>query len=209
MPTDQVDAARTLGVFDDVIARSFVPAVFESQIERVIGSQKRTASIPEDILPRFRPSLITSIQQVFGMMLGAEVEASAASEDLQDPADTLAAGINLTIADQGVTLDLELRIGADVARGLAGQMTEQSPEELSDMDRDSGLAEIVNMVAGRLQHRLFEHGVTKIGLPTTGPASVAMTNGTGDDDPVSVGFRLTEGHYEFSLSACLTPAPSG
>ena len=210
VPTDHVAAARKLGVYDDVIARSFVPAVFESQIERVIGSQERAATIPEDILPRFRPSLITSIQQVFGMMLGAEVETRAASEDLEDHADTLAAGINLTIADHEVTLDLELRIGADVARALAGQMTEQSPEELSDMDRDSGLGEIVNMVAGRLQHRLFEHGVTtQIGLPTTGPASAAMTNGTGDDDPVSVGFRLTEGHSEFSLSACLTPAPSG
>ena len=116
VPRSGMADAQARGVYDGVIARSFVTEVFLDQLERLAVFTGTPAHALERMYPRFRMSLITATEQVFGMALSAHVELVAEPEP--PPGETLGATLLLTAPAQRMTAVVRLQLQANAADAL-------------------------------------------------------------------------------------------
>jgi CheY-like chemotaxis protein len=193
----QFQEASDLGLFDRVAVKSFVPETFLLQFEQILRTPGVLAKIAV-AMPGFRSQTISAVEQVFGMMLGTEVNILPVPPTVRDGLNVF---VPISIAEQHA----DLLVGASVSEAtgleLAARML-QSP--IADLPADaagSALAEILNMVGGRVQQGLTNHGLrAQIGLPATGgggaPAEDAITLGFGFDSmagaPQNFSFSISE-----------------
>ena len=179
------------GLYAGVIARSFVPEILRDQFERLIASSAAPVEALERLHPRFRMSLITATEQVFGMALSAQVELIPEPEPAAG--DRLVATIRLTAAEQKMAVDVTLRLQDDVADALTRRMAGfEEVEVVTAEDRTATVGELVNMVVGRVQNALAQRGLpAEVGVPEAG----ARTTGGGADDDTGMvlSFKTDDG----------------
>jgi CheY-like chemotaxis protein len=123
VPRNQLDAARADGVYDAVIARSFVAEIFQDQFERLTMRPDQLASTLEHVHPRFKQGLVTAIEHVFGMALATEVAALDSASPPHAADEVLATKLDLTLQHQRLTLGFELLVRTAEAGDLAARMT--------------------------------------------------------------------------------------
>ena len=161
-----------------MITRSFVPEVFLDQFERLTVLTGPPVQALERVYPRFRRGLIAATEQVFGMALSAQVE--LVEEPGRTAGETLTTTMSLTAPARRMTAEVTLQLQTDAADALARWMGgDAEGETFTEEDRAVTLGELPNMIVGRVQNTLAEHGVpTEIGLPRTGRhrAPVAIDN---------------------------------
>jgi DNA-binding response OmpR family regulator len=155
-PRHRVAERVASGRFDGVLTRSFVPEVFREQIARITGA---TAEGPQKfaIDPQLRRQLTSTVEQVFGMMLGIEIEPVDRSP-LQ-PGEVLA-GASVEIVLDAINVTLDLTCGAPLATsvlmarklGKAGAAADEAAQALA------GQCELAGILSGRLQSYLRENG---------------------------------------------------
>ncbi len=198
-PKPEMEEARRSGRYDGVVARTFVREMFVSQIERLFRANTALQRVVARH-PSLRVNLISAIEQVFGMMLSAEVALLPASLDGDEVA---ASGVTSTIAlavpDLHVELDVQVCGGASAATALAAAFTNTPAEAVTGVDAQGAIQEVTNMIAGRLQFALSAHGSpATCGVPRTeaGPLPVAPVDG---DDAVTVRVE-SEGGGRFRMS---------
>ena len=192
VPRSQLASARDARVYDAVIARSFVPVIFADQFERLTTRPDQEATPLERVHPQFRQGLVTAIEQVFGMALATEVEALDAGA-APEADEVVVTTLELALPHQALTLAFELLIRTAEAGDVAARMTDQEMEDVTEADRDSAVAEVSNMIVGRLHNSLAERGVAgHIGLPTTEVHSSRHVQ-PGGDDATTVHFRCIDG----------------
>lgn len=179
---------------DDTMVRTFVPSVFATEFRRFVKPSGPVAVL-QQMLPEFKNAALSSIDQVFGMMLGAE------TEHVQDTAE-------MSIALQS-TINLELDERLEVA--VTVHVTEAIVDEVNgiligpdstDADRIATTAELVNLVAGRLHAHAGENGCKSMcTLPET------VTHGTfqplaevSEDCGFLLRFRTRESKAPFAIS---------
>jgi len=178
-----------------VAVKSFVPETFLLQFEQTLRPPGILAKVAA-AMPGFRSQAISAVEQVFGMMLGTEVNILAAAPS--PPADGVSLYVPITVTEHNADILVGAAVGHATGLALAGRMLQSPPEDLPDDAASSALAEILNMVSGRVQHGLNSHGMrAQIGLPTPAP----MGQGAGDDIRFGFGFDSMEGEpQEFSIS---------
>ncbi len=180
VPKNEMDRLRQTGVFDGVVARTFVPEVFKGQIERLFHT--RTA-LRRLLLrhPTLRGGMITAIEQVFGMMLSADVTLLPATLE-SGAGDGLLAAVEITIPDEDLRLGFQVSCDAEAARVLGAGLTSAAPATVSEADALSALQEVANMITGRLQNTLREAGIqATCSLPRTHVGPLPPPPVDGDD----------------------------
>ena len=180
VPRSRIAEIQARGLYDGVIARSFLPEVFRDQFERLTASTGPPVEALEKLHPRFRTSLLTATERVFGMAVSTQIEIVPQPEG---PAgDVLAATISLNAPERELSVEITLRVRVDTADTLTRRMGGYKEDEtVSDEDLTATLGELINMIVGRVQNTLAERGVAaEIGLPTTERRqAVAATAGDG------------------------------
>jgi CheY-like chemotaxis protein len=197
VPRTGFDDANRAGIFDKVVVRSFVPETFMQHFEQIVGPPGVLAKVVA-VVPGFRAQSISAVEQVFGMMLGTEVNILD-----EVPAVTTGAinvGVPITLADQGMDIVVAAIVDESTGLALAGRMLQSAPDDLPSDASTSALSEILNMVAGRILHGLTNSGLrAHIGLPTNGAAREF------DPDAIKMGFAFESltgelKYFSFSIS---------
>jgi two-component system chemotaxis response regulator CheY len=174
--------AMDAGLYDRVVVRSFVPETFLNQFEQMVRPPGVLGKVVAAV-PGFRAQTISAVEQVFGMMLGTEV-------NILDQAAAGHGGLSVAVPVALAEQISELLVGANVADGvgleLAARMLQSAPGELDAAAATSALAEILNMVGGRVQNALTNQGLrATLGLPDENakhqPDSEAIVMGFGFD----------------------------
>lgn len=166
VPKGLVKTTTEAGLFDRVAVRSFVPETFLKQFEHFLRPAGVLAKVAAAI-PGFRSQTISSVEQVFGMMLGTEVNILPAPPPT--PADGLSVAVPLSLAEQHTEMVVSAIVSQKVGLELAARMSQQPPAELASDAASNSLGEILNMVGGRVQQGLGNHGLSaQIGVPVTG-----------------------------------------
>jgi hypothetical protein len=202
----QVADANPNGLYDLVVARSFVPDVFFRQVSHLFEAETFLKRFVE-AHPSSRLSLITATEQVFGMMIAEEVAAAVSPAPLLSSGET-AAGVclPLQVPSDGVTLTLSLRASAATSRLVTARMIGAEPADVPDEDANCGLLEIANVIGGRLQNNLNEHGLpTQIGLPRALDATEASETWERPDTLVLT-FAFEQGTPTFEVALQVKPA---
>ena len=66
---------RATGLYDAVLVRTFIPDVFEAQVEELLrASASSMLDRVRTLVPGFRGSVITAVQQLLGMVMKMEAE---------------------------------------------------------------------------------------------------------------------------------------
>jgi hypothetical protein len=129
------------------------------------------------------------------MMLGTEVNILASPPPL--PKSGVSVQVPVTLDEQSADILVGASISEKTGLELAARMLQSPIEELSGDAAQSALAEILNMVGGRVQHGLTANGLrAHIGLPVTG----AWGDAIGDTVKMGFGFDSMSGEpQEFTL----------
>ena len=165
VPRSRIADTQETGVYDGVIARSFVPDVFQDQFERLTAPTGPPVQSLDKLHPRFKLGLLTATEQVFGMALSAQVELIPEPENAAG--ETLATTMLLTAPERQMTVEVTLQLQLDAADALTRRMgSYDEGETATDGDRAATLGELLNMIVGRVQNTLAERGVpVETGLP--------------------------------------------
>jgi two-component system chemotaxis response regulator CheY len=195
VPKREVKAMAAMGLFDRIAVRTFVPETFLRQFEHFLKPSGVLAKVATAI-PGFRSQTISAVEQVFGMMLGTEVNILPAPPP--HPSDGVSVAVPLTLAEQTTEMVVTATVGEKTGLELAARMMQSPANELPADAASGALGEILNMVGGRVQHALTNHGLrAHIGLPATGKATEA------ESDAMVLGFAfesLNGELQEFSFS---------
>ncbi len=194
MTKSRVEEARALGLFDWIAVRSFVPETFLLQFEQTLRPPGVLAKVAV-AMPGFRSQAISAVEQVFGMMLGTEVNILETPPVV--PKTGVSVQVPVTLSEQNADILVGASISEKTGLELAARMLQSPIDELPGDAATSALAEILNMVGGRVQHGLTANGLrAHIGLPVTG----APTDPVGDTVKMGFGFDSMSGEpQEFTL----------
>ncbi|MCC7125713.1 MAG: response regulator [Acidobacteria bacterium] len=159
-PKGRLDAARDSGLFDEVIARTFVPDVLKGQLEEVYTRSTATdggrdvSATAETVLRQLEPRTRSTIEQVFGMMLATDLVSS-----LTPPPSGPAVVSSVDISQgSGHPLVFRMVMPVDHARQFAARLL--LIDEASTDDAMSGMKEVANVIVGRIQKTLVDAGTS-------------------------------------------------
>ena len=149
-PKAMLDAARDSGLFDEVIARTFVPKALVRQLDEVFA--RSMVDTLQATLKALEPRSRSAVEQVFGMMLGTELVAATGP------------------LPEGPTVVSSVEIAGGIADHLVFRIVVPMPhahqfaarllliDETTDEDALAGIAEVSNVIAGRVQKSLTDLG---------------------------------------------------
>lgn len=183
--------------FDGVLTRTFVPEVFREQLARMAGS---TSEGPREfeIDPQLKRQLVSTVEQVFGMMLGIEIEPVDRSPV---PADEqlVGAGVEIVLDAANVTLDFTCAgpVPTGVAMAVKFGRAEANSEPLAQAL--AGQGELAGIIAGRLQGYLRENGRAATCSALVPLDGAAMTGRLEQTQGVTVWFNATQGSAPLGL----------
>lgn len=152
---DPEAAAQDRGtLFDDVLARSFVPDKLKSELRR-FASEPGPMTAVTRVTGDLAEGMTSAARQVFGMMLDADVEAIA---DASESEPMVAAISDMTIQNRYV-VELAIRTSVPSISAIAARMLGMLPSDVTPDDYLATVAELANLVSGRMHAHLDEGGV--------------------------------------------------
>ncbi|MGC4081230.1 MAG: response regulator [Vicinamibacterales bacterium] len=189
--------AQKMG-FDDVMTRSFVPAVFNAEFKKFTRPSGPVAVLGQ-LLPDFESAAVSAVHQVFGMMLGAEVETVTESFELQ------------VALQSTITMDLEDRLQVTVSVYVSEAVVDEVNgiligPEAGEADRVATTSELVNLLTGRLHAHAGEQSVRSVcSLPETSTKSPFETlPEIPDNKGYVLRFHTKESKAPFAVSLAVT-----
>jgi two-component system chemotaxis response regulator CheY len=194
-------------LFEALLEGGSVPEVFLADLDRALtGTQTALARILL-VRPTLARDLICATEQVFGMMLSSEVEASMAPPRRAPRAGRPGVHASIGLITEGdAVLTLLFRADPESARNMAARLIGVPPAEVQDADVLASAAELSNIVLGRLRNRLVETGMrAQMQLPRTWSGEA---DATGKDDPhaIDVSFHAPDIEVSCDLLLCASAA---
>lgn len=183
--------------FDDAMMRSFVPNVFTAEFRKFTKPSGPVAALSQ-LLPEFENAAVSSVHQVFGMMLGSEVEPMTEGE----VSVALQSTINMELEERlqvAVTVHVSEAVVDEVNGILIGP-------EAGEADRIATTSELVNLVAGRLHAHAGDKSVKSIcSLPeTTIKTPFEPLAALGDSQGYVLKFQTKDSKAAFGISLAVT-----
>jgi len=184
---------------DAVIDWTYVPEVFLAAFERAVtGVDTPLAGMPS-FLASLERDAVCATEQLFGLMLSAEVALVPAGGTPVCPWPGRGVHARLDLVAPGAaSVAVLFRADAQSATAITAQLIGVAPEDVHDSDVTATTGEFANIIAGRLRNRLIEAGVqTRMQLPTTWTG--ATTDGFPASDAITLTFNLTRPPASFGL----------
>lgn len=154
------DVAPSDPLCETTLTRTFVPAAFREQFAKISRSIETAA--PGDgggtgeIVAGVRLELVSTVEQVFGMMLGVDVEQLSAHPQI--PGTWISAEVDLTLLHEDFTLGVVCACPAETGNRIATLMQSTSSDWVGDDLAAAALGDIAAIIAERLQRTLSEQG---------------------------------------------------
>jgi two-component system, chemotaxis family, chemotaxis protein CheY len=111
-----------------------------------------------EIYPGLRQDLIAATEQALGMMAECEVTVPGDTALPEPVATAVEASARIDIDDRPFSVDLSFGCTEQAAAVVTSRMRGMHPSEISADDRSATLTQLVNVIAGRLQKGLGDHG---------------------------------------------------
>jgi CheY-like chemotaxis protein len=163
--SQDLETARQDERWNGATLRTSVPETFLEDASCLFGSLRPISQLLK-IHPQLKPNLLSALKQVCGMMLKERLVVRPVTPHDRRGPQRIAA---VTIArDEDLVVTLEVRCALGAARMVVATVLGGEPATADDADIESTLAELANLIAGRLQHGLSERGVeVSCGPPLT------------------------------------------
>lgn len=172
MSATRADQTPTDSLCDGTITRTFAATVFREQFMRIARPLEPVGGGTGEMVAGVRLELVSTVEQVFGMMLGVEVEQLAAHPQI--PGLWINAQVDLTLTHEDFTLGVVCGCPTEAGSRLAGLMRNTSKDWVGDDLAAAALGDIATIIAERLQRTLAEQGRKVQGSMATvrrGPAT--------------------------------------
>jgi CheY-specific phosphatase CheX len=153
------DAAPSDPLCETTLTRTFVPAAFREQfakISRSIESPAAEAGATGEMVAGVRLELVSTVEQVFGMMLGVDVEQLTAHPQI--PGTWISAEVDLTLLHEDFTLGVICACPSETGNRIANLMRSTSSDWVGNDLAAAALGDIAAIIAERLQRTLSEQG---------------------------------------------------
>jgi CheY-like chemotaxis protein len=158
-PAGRQDAAPSDPLCEKTLTRTFVPAAFRDQfakIARPLETGAAEGSGTGEIVAGVRLELVSTVEQVFGMMLGVDVEQLTAHPQI--PGTWISAEVDLTLVHEDFTLGVVCACPAETGNRIANLMQSTSSDWVGNDLAAAALGDIAAIIAERLQRTLSEQG---------------------------------------------------
>lgn len=190
-PRHRVAERVASGKFDGVLTRTFVPDVFREQLARIAGS---SSDGPQkfEIDPQLRRQLGSTVEQVFGMMLGIEIEPVDRSPVSAD-APLVGAAAEIVLDAINVTLDLTCGAPLETGVAMAAKFGKADPSMDTGAQGLAGQRELASILSGRLQGYLRESGRAATCSSLVPLDHAAFSARLGDSGHVAQWFKASSG----------------
>jgi CheY-like chemotaxis protein len=156
------DAAPSDPLCEKTLTRTFVPAAFRDQFAKIARSidspagEGGAAGGTGEIVAGVRLELVSTVEQVFGMMLGVDVEQLSAHPQI--PGTWISAEVDLTLLHEDFTLGVVCACPAETGNRIANLMQSTSSDWVGNDLAAAALGDIAAIIAERLQRTLAEQG---------------------------------------------------
>jgi CheY-like chemotaxis protein/CheY-specific phosphatase CheX len=152
------DAAPSDPLCEITLSRTFVPAAFREQFAKIARSIEKVADSggTGEIVAGVRLELVSTVEQVFGMMLGVDVEQLSAHPQI--PGTWISAEVALTLLHEDFTLGVVCACPAETGNRIATMMQSTSSDWVGNDLAAAALGDIAAIIAERLQRTLAEQG---------------------------------------------------
>lgn len=155
VPKERMEAAVQEGLYDAVLPRTLSASTFREQFVRVSKPLEAWHGSGE-LVAGVRLQLVSTVEQVFGMMLGTEV--TQQTEHTQIPGIWIHASVDLTLQHEDLTFAVACSCPADTGTRIAAQMQKLSNDWVGDDKAANALGDIATILAERIQQSLGEQG---------------------------------------------------
>jgi len=190
LPKSATASFSTKG-YDGVVVRTFVPDVFRKEVaalSRRIGPMTKLLAA----YPMLTADLSTAVSQVCGMMLEAEVERVPSLDMSSD--STIRSSQAVTLTETGLLFQFEVASTATDAALMTAKMTGEDSSQVSPENACATMAEITNIITGRMRNSMGEAGLTvHCELPTTRAVPQATQPEEPPDDESRLFFAAADG----------------
>lgn len=140
--------------FDAAMQRTFMPAVLAAEIGKFSAAQGPLESL-ESLAPGFRACLRSAVHQVFGMI--ASLEVAEGTVGPEPGTEVLISSVTVVVAGTE-TLELEFVMPGAVADAATTRALECAAAAVDREGAESTASEFANVISGRLNTWLKEHG---------------------------------------------------
>ena len=155
VPPSRIDAAQAEGLYDVVMTRTLTPGTFKEEFQRASQPLEAFRGSGE-LVAGVRLQLVSTVEQVFGMMLGTEVTQQAAHASI--PGLWIQASVDLTLRQEDLTFTVACSCPADTGTLIATQMQKVSSDWVGDDKAANAMGDIATILAERIQQSLEEQG---------------------------------------------------
>lgn len=196
-PKSEAAAVRASGLYDDVIARTYIPAALEKELGRLVQAASAFGLLTQAV-PDIKTRILRAAEQVFGVMLLTDVEPTSDTLEFEG---SLPCGV-IDIATPTFVLGIRILLDFPSARRLAAAFLESSADDLGDEDVVSVVGEVANVLTGRLKAAFEERNLeATIGLPALSTVTAESCTGDGEhaSSDLSVSFRAIDRSVMFRL----------
>jgi CheY-like chemotaxis protein len=155
------DAPVSDPLCEKTLTRTFVPAAFRDQFAKIARSIESPGGEggntgTGEIVAGVRLELVSTVEQVFGMMLGVDVEQLSAHPQI--PGTWISAEVDLTLLHEDFTLGVVCACPAETGNRIANLMQSTSSDWVGNDLAAAALGDIAAIIAERLQRTLAEQG---------------------------------------------------
>jgi CheY-like chemotaxis protein len=198
--SDGQSSRDSASLYDAFIRRTYVAEAFIASAERWLNSAGVHPAA--ESIGHLHEALLSATEQVFGMMMSAEIYAQE-NPPPAEPSPALTYGIiRLASFDESRRLAITFYAGRDSVKAMSMRMLHMDEERSATALElaHSSLAEVLNIIAGRINNSLDEEGREFcIGFPMveerSSPPSADESNG------FTIGFTAGENiHFSIGLS---------
>jgi CheY-like chemotaxis protein len=192
----EAEAVRASQLFDEVIARAYVPATIVKDLTYLLKPTTPFGSLSA-LVPNLRTIIVTAAEQTFAMMLKTDVE-------LTDPSplgNERLASASLTIANAPFVATVRIRFDMSSGRALAAAFLEGDGNDLGEDDILSVAGELANVLSGRVTaaFRQRKPGWV-VGLPTVDAKPAAGDGTAAQEEPeISLHFHAIDRPIVFQV----------
>jgi CheY-specific phosphatase CheX len=150
------EAVAERSLYNGVVARSFVPEVFQKSLDRVLPSGFDVGERLPDLAEQLKPALISATEQVCGMMMSTEISVADGPSPIDPSTPMLIATLGLVSYTEEKRIKITVSCDRASALTLAKRMLREEEGLEGTEFVTSSLAEVLNIIGGRLRNTLGE-----------------------------------------------------